>query len=69
MVAALKDLITLAEAGGVLGLAFVAKFGPDDHRAGIVGDYRRSPEEAMSATFRLERALRGDRPDFGDSQL
>lgn len=69
VVAVLKDLLKLAEVGDVQGLTFVAKFGPGDHRAGIAGDYRRSPEEAMSATFKLERALRQDMPEFGTTGL
>lgn len=36
------------------------KFGPDDHRAYAFGDYASSPEQALSATFELESALRSD---------
>lgn len=56
----LKELLKLAEAGKLQGLAFVVKFGPDDHRAGMAGDYQRRPEQALRATFLLERHLRED---------
>lgn len=52
----------MAEEGEVQGLAFVIKLGPHDHQAGLAGDYRSSPEEAMSATFLMERKLMKDAP-------
>jgi hypothetical protein len=58
----------LAEDGIATGLAFVVKVGPREHRAATVGDYKRRPEEAMSATFRLERMLRRDMTDDEDEK-
>lgn len=69
VVAVLKELLELAEHGDVQGLAFVAKFGHREHHAGVVGDYKRSPEEAMTAVFRMERHLRRDVLDFGHSTM
>lgn len=57
LVAVLKELLLLAESNHALGLAFVVKLGPGIHHAGVTGDYLRFPEEAMAATFRLERQL------------
>jgi hypothetical protein len=57
LVAALKELITLAESGQVQGLAFVVKFGPHDHRAGSSGDYKSHPEEALMATLKMKQSL------------
>jgi hypothetical protein len=55
--AVLRELLEHAENGELQGFAFVAKMGHRDHRAGLTGDYRRHPEEALSATFLLERHL------------
>lgn len=57
VVEVLRELLDLAENGEVRGLTFVVKFGPGDHRVGTVGDYRRCPEEALSATLLLKRTL------------
>ena len=57
LVAALKELTALAENGQLRGLAFVAKFGPHDHRAGSSGDYKSHPEEALMATLKMEAKL------------
>jgi hypothetical protein len=57
IVEALKALLAAAEAGEINGLAYVVKLGPDDHRAGTAGVYRRNPEKALQATFALERHL------------
>lgn len=57
VVDALKVLLAAAEAGQIQGLAYVAKVGPEDHRAGTVGVYHRHPEKALQATFALERHL------------
>jgi hypothetical protein len=57
VVDALRALLEAAEAGHLEGLAYVAKVGPGDHRAGTVGVYRRHPEKALQATFALERYL------------
>ena len=67
VVAALNDLLALAHGGHLHGLAFVAKLGPGDHRAGAIGDYQHHPEEALSATFRMERYLMRDQPPFEES--
>lgn len=52
-----KELLQLAETGCLHGLTFVAKLGPRDHRAGVVGDYRQRPEEAIIAVLRLKQKL------------
>lgn len=57
LVAALKDLLELAERGQVRGLAFVAKIGRHGHRAGLTGDYSRNPDEALLAAVRLKEKL------------
>lgn len=64
VVAVLEELLELARAGDVHGVAFVVKRGPRDHWAGAAGDYRRFPEEALSATFLMERALMSGRPPY-----
>jgi hypothetical protein len=68
VVAALKELLKLAERGDCQGVVFVAKMGARDHRAGLAGDYQRCPEEALSATFQMERHLMGDRGGFKESR-
>jgi hypothetical protein len=67
--AVLRELLDLAEAGHLHGIAFVGKFGRNDHRAGVAGDYKDRPDEAMSATFRLERHLMKGQPPFEESTL
>jgi hypothetical protein len=62
VVDALKALLTAAESGDLQGLAYVVKVGPSDHRAGMVGIYRRFPEKALQATFALERHLCNAQP-------
>lgn len=62
LIATLRELTELAEAGVIHGLAFVVKFGPGDHRAGLSGDYKRMPSEALPATFLMERHLAGASP-------
>jgi hypothetical protein len=57
VVDALKELLAAAEAGQIQGLAYIVKAGPEDHRAGTAGVYRRHPEKALQATFALERHL------------
>jgi hypothetical protein len=56
---ALKALLEDAEDGKILGFTFVAKYGPHQHHAGTAGCYRLDPEQALSATFRMERHLMG----------
>jgi hypothetical protein len=57
VVEALSALLAAAEAGEIQGLAYIVKVGSDDHRAGTAGTYRRQPEQALRATFALERHL------------
>jgi hypothetical protein len=69
LVAVLRELLELAEGGAAHGLAFVVKLGRGDHRAGMAGDYKRRPEEALSATFLLERHLmKGQTPFDADDE-
>lgn len=65
----IKGLLELAEDGAAQGLSFVVKLGNGDHRAGVAGDYRRRPEEALSATFRMERHLMKGHPPFEESAM
>jgi hypothetical protein len=67
LIATLRDLLDLAEAGAIMGHAFVVKFGPGDHRAGFSGEYKRQPAEALTATFMLERHLSGTLPPLYES--
>lgn len=69
LVAVLKGLLELAEDGTAQGLSFVVKLGKSEHRAGVAGDYRRRPEEALSATFRMERHLMRGQPPFAQSDF
>lgn len=69
LIGALKDLLELAEKGRAHGLAFVVKLGHRDHRAGVAGDYKRFPEQALSATFQMERHLRESPDDFEESAM
>lgn len=57
VVAAVRELLELAEAGSLQGLTFIAKLGRRDHRAGLLGDYRESPQEALIAAIRLKEQL------------
>lgn len=69
LVSVLKELLSLAEGGSAHGLAFVVKLRKGVHRAGAAGDYRRFPEEALSATFRMERYLmKGQAPYEDDDE-
>lgn len=63
VVAVAKELLELAERGGLHGLSFVAKFGRRDHRAGVVGDYEDNPAEAVYAAARMKRHLLEDDED------
>lgn len=67
LVDGLRELLELAESGNITGLVFVVKFGQKDHRAGTLGDYRSHPDEALSATFQLERKLIKKSESFGRS--
>ncbi len=73
MIEVAKVLLDLAERGLAQGLSFVVKMGRGDHRAGTAGDYRRNPDEALSAVFRMERDLMAgsapfDQTDFQESR-
>lgn len=57
VVAVARELLQMAEEGDLRGLSFVAKLGPRDHRAGVVGEYRDRPEEAVFAALRMKQAL------------
>lgn len=57
-----RELLELAEAGKAHGLTFVVKLGPGDHLAGVAGDYKRHPAEALQATFMMERELADSGP-------
>ncbi len=58
----LEELLESARRGEILGLAFIAKRGPRIHDAGLAGCYRLDPEQALAATFRMERHLMGGPP-------
>jgi hypothetical protein len=60
VVAVTRELLELAECGTLQGLSFVAKLGPRDHRAGIVGAYTERPEEAVYAAVRMKKQLLDD---------
>lgn len=57
VVATLESLLAAAKAGELVGLVYVAQLPQDEHCAGTSGTYRRFPEQALRATFALERAL------------
>lgn len=57
VVAVVKELLALADDGDLHSLAFVAKLGRKDHRAGVVGDYEDHPTEAVYAAARLKHQL------------
>ena len=62
VVAVAKELLQLAEDGDIDGLVFVVKLGPRDHRAGIVGEYQKHPEEAVFAALRMKNLLLEEEP-------
>lgn len=65
VISALEELLALAKNGDIQAVVFVAKFGPHDHRAGATGDYKRHPEEAISATLIMKLKLVGLQPGTG----
>jgi hypothetical protein len=65
VVAALEELLEAAKQGEIRGLAYIVKVAPDDNRAGVVGEYKRSPAKALQATFQLERLLANTGPFAG----
>jgi hypothetical protein len=68
VVAVLRELTQLAEKGQARGLAFVVKVGRrGGHRLGLVGDYRRNPDEALGAAVRLKEMLLQDPDDEEES--
>ena len=58
LVKSLKELLAQAEAGEAIAAAVIVKYGPNDHRAFVMGDYKRHPEQALSAIFQLETRLK-----------
>jgi hypothetical protein len=70
LVAVCRELLQHAEDGDLQGLCFVGKFGRGDHRAGLAGDYKRNPSEALTATFMMERFLTDELPPvFEESEF
>ena len=68
LIEALKEITRMAEDGEITGAALVLKFDKNDHRAGMLGDYKKSPAEALQAVFLMEGKLRGQMaPMFGSS--
>lgn len=65
VVAALEELLEWARAGDIRGLAYVINVTPGDSRAGTAGVYRKHPEQALQATFQLERMLREPLQELG----
>lgn len=63
----LEELLSMARTGELSGLAYVIKTAPSTHSAGAAGDYRRFPEQALKATFALERRLAEWPPLEGNS--
>lgn len=63
LVGVLKGLLEMAENGHAQGLAFVVKVGRGAHRTGLAGDYRRHPDEAVSAAVRLKEQVLLDPAD------
>lgn len=57
VVAVAREILALAETGDVQALSFVIKLGRRDHRAGLVGDYESSPEEALLAALRMKQRI------------
>ncbi len=67
-VAVVKELLQLAESGQATGIAFVVKLGRNGHHAGIEGDYRRNPEEALPAASRLKAQILLNRMDAQEAE-
>lgn len=57
LVAALEDLLALAQSGDLHGLAFVAKIRNEPALVGLAGDYRRRRTEGFVAAKQLEQAV------------
>jgi hypothetical protein len=60
--------LDLAESGDLKGFCFVAKLDHGDHGAGLAGDYRRHPEQALPALLQLKEML-ADMPARGLRKL
>jgi hypothetical protein len=67
LIKALEHFLELAKSGVISGAGGSVKFGPDDHRAYVFGDYLNHPSEALDAIRQLENELRRDLPKFSDS--
>lgn len=57
VVAVVRELLELAEKGEAVGIAFVVKLKRSGHHAGIEGDYRTDPDQALPAAVRLKQAI------------
>ena len=57
VISALEELLALAQAGDITALAFIVQTGPRRHKAGLVGNYRRRPSEAIPALLTLKHRL------------
>ena len=53
-IAALRDLLQRAEAGGARGLVFAIKTRSKRHLVGFTGDYADDPHEMLGIVTRLE---------------
>jgi len=57
VISALEELLVLARSGDVTALAFIVQTGPKRHKAGLAGNYRRRPGEAIPALLTLKYRL------------
>lgn len=69
MVDKARKLLAMAESGRVKGFVFAAKLDDGDHGAGLAGDYRRHPEQALPALLQLKELLAGIGPERGLREL
>lgn len=65
VVSAARKLLAMAESGELKALCFVAKLDHADHGAGLAGDYKRHPEQALPALLQLKELLSGTGPARG----
>lgn len=64
-----RRLLALAESGRVRGFVFAAKLEDGDYGAGLAGDYKRHPEQALPALLQLKELLAGTGPERGMREL
>ncbi len=57
VVKVLKELLVEAERGEMPALAYIRPYGRGEHRVGLVGEYRKSPEAALAALNTMERRI------------